>query len=402
MLLTMKDQRKIEVIQAVMDRRVTVEEGGRVLDRSVRTIFRMLQRLRAQGLKGLLHRSRGRGSPRRIPEKIRQRVVTLAKGEYAGINDTHLKEILEREEGIVMGRETLRGFLRTAKIPPKQKRRLRKYRSRRERKEAFGMMLQLDASIHDWLEGRGPWLSLVGGIDDATNHVWAHFEESETTWAYLNLMEGVFSSQGLPLALYSDRHTIFHSPKEPTIVEQINNIRPLTQFGRAMEELGIQVIKAWSPQAKGRIERLWRTFQDRLAVELRLSDVRTKEEANLFLKKFLPEFNRRFSVPAKQKGSFFRKAPASSKLDRILCLKETRVVNKDHTISFDGLVLQIPPSARWRSITGQKVQVLQLKDGCVEIVYKNLMVARFRAEAISRLVNQHKPERSRSQLKNAA
>src|SRR3989338_5409662 len=292
MLLTMKDQRKREVIEAVMDRRVSVEEGSRVLDRSVRTIFRMLRQLREKGLEGLIHGSRGIKSPRRIPEKIRQRIVALAKGDYADINDTHLKEILKREEGIVIGRETLRGLLRGAKLPPKQKRKTRKYRSRRERKEAFGMMLQLDASRHDWLEGRGPWLLLVGGIDDATNQVWAHFEEAETTWAYLNLMEGVFLSQGLPISLYSDRHSIFHVLKEPTIIEQINNQRPLTQFGRAMEELGIRILKAWSPQAKGRIERLWRTFQDRLAVELRLSGVRTREEANLFLKRFLPEFNR--------------------------------------------------------------------------------------------------------------
>lgn len=400
MLLTMKDQRKIEVIQAVMDGRVTVEEGGRVLDRSVRTVFRQLKRLREEGLQGLIHGSRGRKSPRRIPEKIRQRIVALAKGDCADINDTHLKEILKREEGIVIGRETLRGLLRGAQLPPKQKRKRRTYRGRRERKEAFGMMLQLDASLHDWLEGRGPWLSLAGGIDDATNQVWAHFEEVETTWAYFNLMEGIFSSQGLPMSLYSDRHSIFHVLKEPTIIEQLNNQRPLTQFGRAMEELGIRILKAWSPQAKGRIERLWRTFQDRLAVELRLAGVKTREEANLFLKRFLPEFNRRFAVSAKKKGSFFRKSPPSSKLDRILCLKETRRVNKDHTISFDGLVLQIPPSARWRSITGQQVQVLQLKDGSVEIVYKNMTVARFSPEAISRLVNQHKPERS--QLKNAA
>lgn len=400
MLLTMKDQRKIEVIEAVMDRRVSVEEGSRVLDRSVRTIFRQLKCLREKGLQGLIHGSRGRKSPRRIPEKIRQRIVTLARGDYADINDTHLKEILKREEGIVIGRETLRGLLRGAKLPPKQKRKTRKYRSRRERKETFGMMLQLDASLHDWLEGRGPWLSLVGGIDDATNQVWAHFEEAETTWAYFNLMEGIFLSQGLPMSLYSDRHSIFHVLKEPTIIEQLNNQRPLTQFGRAMEELGIRILKAWSPQAKGRIERLWRTFQDRLAVELRLAGVKTKEEANLFLERFLPEFNRRFSVSAKKKGSFFRKSPASSKLDRILCLKETRRVNKDHTISFEGLVLQIPPSSRWRSITGQQVQVLQLKDGAVEIVYKNMTVATFSPEAISRLVNQHKPERN--QFKNAA
>jgi len=400
MLLTMKEKNRIEVVQGVMDGRILVGEAGMVLDRSVRQIYRMLGRLREAGLSGLVHGNKGRRSPRRIEESIRKRIVALARGRLSDINDTHLSEILLREEKIGVSRPTLRRILRGAGVPAKLKRRSRKYRSRRERKESPGMMLQLDASPHDWLEGRGPWLSLVGGIDDASSNVWAHFEEAETTWAYFNLMEGVFSSRGLPMSLYSDRHSIFHVLKEPTIIEQLDNQKPLTQFGRAMEELGIKVIKAWSPQAKGRIERLWRTFQDRLVVELRMAGIKTKEEANLFLKQFLPKFNRRFSVTPKKGGSFFRKPPASSKLDRILCLKETRRVNKDHTISFEGLVLQIPPSSRWRSITGQKVQVLQLKDGSIEIVYKNLTVARFRPEAISRLVAQHGPERS--QLKNAA
>lgn len=400
MILTMKEQRKIEVIEAVMDGRISVEEGSRVLTRSIRTIFRMLKRLRENGFKGLIHGSRGRENPRRISEKIRQRVVALAKGQYTNVNDTQLREFLQEREGIVMGRETLRGFLREAKVPPKGKRRPPKYRSRRERKEGFGMMLQIDGSPHDWLEGRGPWLTLVGGIDDATSHAWAHFGETETTWAYFNLMEGIFSSHGLPASLYSDRHKIFHVLKDPTIIEQLNNQRPLTQFGRAMDELGIRVLKAWSPQAKGRIERLWRTFQDRLVVELRLAGAKTKEEANQVLKGFLLTYNHRYTVEAKKTGSFFRKPPPPSKLNQILCLKETRIVNKDHTISFEGLVLQIPPSSRWRSITGQKVHVLQLKDGGVEILYKNLAIARFGIDAISKLLNQHKPERN--QLKNAA
>lgn len=396
----MKDERKIEVIEGVMDRRITVEEGGRVLNRSVRTIFRMVSRLREMGIRGVIHGNRGRKSPRRIPDVVRQKIVTLARGKYADINDTHLQEILKREKHVCLSREMLRRILRAEEIGPKRKRRSPKYRRRRERKEAFGMMLQIDASHHDWLQGRGPWLTLVGTVDDATGHIWACFEEAETTWAYFHLMERVFSSHGLPVSLYSDRHTIFHAIKEPTILEQLNNTTPLTQFGRAMDQLGIRIIKAWSPQAKGRIERLWETFQDRLVVELRLAGIKTKEEANEVLKKFLPEYNRKFSVRARKRESFFRIPPPPSKLDRILCLKETRVVNKDHTVSFEGLVLQIPPSRKWASIAKQKVNILQLKDGGVEIIYKNQIVARFSKEAMTRLVANHQPQRS--QLKYAA
>ncbi len=400
MLLTMKEKNKIEVVQGVMGGRILVSEAGRVLDRSVRQIYRMLGRLREMGLAGLVHGNKGRRSPRRIGETIRKKIVALARGGLSNINDTHLSEILLREEKIRISRQALRRLLREAEIPAKLKRRSPKHRSRRERKEAFGMMLQIDGSPHDWLEGRGPRLTLVGAKDDAVSFVWAHFEEAETTWGYMDLMRDVFTSKGLPLSLYSDRHTIFHSPKEPTIVEQINNVRPLTQFGRAMEEMGITIIKAWSAPAKGRIENQWKTFQDRLVVELRLAGARTREEANRVLEWFLKDYNRRFCVTARKQEPVFRRPPPPSQIDRILCLKETRTVAKDHTISFEGLVLQIPPSRKFHSIARQKVQVLQLKDGSVEIVYKQQIVARFRPEAVKRLVEKYKDEKT--QLKKAA
>ena len=400
MTLTMKEQNKIEVIQGVMDGRIKVEEGGRVLNRSVRQIFRMLKRLREKGLEGLQHGNKGKKSPRKIKEEIRKKIIALAKGNLRDINDTHLSEILLREEKIRISRQALRRMLREEGIQAKRKRRHPKHRSRRERKEAFGMMLQIDGSPHDWLEGRGPRLTLIGAKDDATSFVWARFEKTETTWGYMDLMKEIFISKGLPLSLYSDRHTIFHSPKEPTIVEQINNIRPLTQFGRAMEEVGVTIIKAWSAPAKGRIENQWGTFQDRLVVEMRLAGIKTQEEANRFLEPFLKAYNQQFCVIPKKQESAFRQSPPPSQLDRILCLKETRKVNKDHTISFEGLVLQIPPSKKFYSIAKQKVKVLQLKDGSVEIVYKQQMVARFCPEAIQRLVEKNNNETS--QLKKAA
>lgn len=400
MLLTMEDKNKIEAVQLVMDGKIEVNEAGRVLNRSVRQIYRMLKKLRVKGLEGLVHGNKGKKSFRKVKKAIRRKIVALVRGKFSDINDTHLKEILLREEKISIGRETLRTMLREEEIAPKLKRRNPTHRSRRERKEAFGMMLQIDGSPHNWLEKRGPRLTLIGAKDDATSFVWARFEEAETTWGYMHLMRDVFLSNGLPLSLYSDRHTIFHSPKEPTIIEQINNIRPLTQFGRAMKEVGITIIKAWSAPAKGRIENQWKTFQDRLVVEMRLKGIKTCEEANHFLESFLKAYNQRFCVTPKKQEAVFRASPSSSQLDRILCLKETRTVGKDHTISFEGLVLQIPPSKKYYSIARQKVLVLQLKDGSVEIVYKKLTVARFRPEAIQKLVEKNNHEKS--QLKKAA
>ena len=401
MLLTMREKNKIEVIQRVMDGRMLIDEAGRVLNRSVRQVYRMLKRLREKGLEGLIHGNKGRKSSRKIKKAIRKKIVDLAQGKFKDINDTQLLEILVKEEKIQMCRESLRRILRQGGVPPKKKRRRSKYRSRRERKEAFGMMLQIDGSSHDWLEGRGSWLTLVGAMDDATGYVWAHFEEAETTWAYFNLMRGVLTSHGLPLSLYSDRHSIFHTLREPTIIEQLRNARPFTQFGRAMEEMGVSILKAYSPQAKGRIERLWGTLQDRLVVALRLAKAKTLEEANRVLEKFLKDFNRRFTVPPQQLEAVFRKPPSPPRMDRILCLKEERRVNKDHTVSFEGLILQIPPSKKFHSLAKQKVEILQLKDGSVEIVYKQQTVARFSPEAVTRMIQTFKIRKSELKKKAA-
>jgi hypothetical protein len=182
------------------------------------------------------------------------------------------------------------------------------------------------------------------------------------------------------LSLYTDRHTILHSPKEPTVLEQLAGSRSLTQFGRACQELGIEMIKAYSPQAKGcdpcegRIERLWGTFQDRLVVEMRLAGIQTREEANIFLKQFLARYNTQFTVKPRERESVFREKPSRLEMERILCLKETRTVKQDHTISFEGLTLQIPRSSKWASIAGQKVTVMQPQNGSLAVGYKQQRV----------------------------
>jgi transposase len=383
----MRETNRLRVLQGYMDGKILLEEAARILRRSLRSVYRMLAKVREKGPEGVLHGNRNKVSPRRVPEAVRKKVIQLAMGKYRDINDTHLCEILRKAEGIVVGRETLRGILRKEEIPSKRKVKRRKYRSRRERKEAFGMMLQLDASPHDWLQGRGPWVTLVGAKDDATGYVWAHFEEAETTWGYLDLMREVISTHGVPLSLYADRHSIFHTTREPTIIEQLKDVVPLTQFGRAMEELGITVMKAWTPQAKGRIERQWGVFQDRLVVELRLAGATTLEQAREVLKRFLKDYNRRFCCLPKQAAAVFRKAPPKTLLHNILCLKETRMVKKDHTVSFDGFVLQIPFCRKYPCIADRQIDVRQYRDGHLEIGYRGSIVARFSSEAIRRLLN---------------
>ncbi len=382
----MREKTRIEAVQAVMDGRLTVAQAATALSLSGRQVYRALAAAREQGLTGSVHGNRGRTPWNKSDEALWARVLRLVRKHYTEVNDQHLCELLEREHSIRVHPEALRRRLRGAGLPPKRKRRARKFRQRRERKAAAGMLLQVDASRHDWLQGRGSHLTLVGAKDDATGEVWAQFCEAETCWAYLGLMRTIFLTAGVPLALYSDRHTIFHSPREPTIIEQLANQRPLTQFGRAMEGLGVSIIKAYSPQAKGRIERQWGVFQDRLVVELRLAGARTLAEANRVLDGFLPGYNRRFSVAPREQTAVWRKPPPARQLDRILCLKEWRVVGRDHVVSFDGLALQIGSGRKFFSLARQRVEVLQLRDGSVEVHHDRQAVARFTAPAIARLI----------------
>lgn len=389
----MKDQQRVEAMQALMDARLTVAQAAQVLGRSERQVWRLLARAREDGLPGLLHGNRGREPVNRSSERLWQRVLKLAGEKYQGVNDRHLQELLAREHSITVCRESLRKRLRAGGIAPKRSRRQRKYRARRERRAASGMLLQIDASPHDWLEGRGPRLTLVGVIDDATSRAWVRFAEAETTWAYLGLMREVALSAGLPLALYSDRHDIFHARREPTIVEQLTNSRPLTQFGRAMEELGIHISKAYSPQAKGRVERLWGVLQDRLVAELRLAGAATLGQANALLDRYLPGHNRRFTVPPREQSGVWRAAPDARTLDRLLCLKGQRVVGRDHVVSFEGLALQVPRSRKFFSLAGRRVDVLQLRDHSIEVHHGGETVARFSREQVKALAKKRSREK---------
>ena len=399
MLLTMKDQQRIEVMQALMGGRLSAAQAAQVLGRSERQVWRLLGYAREDGLAGLLHGNRGREPANKSDERLWQRVLKLVGEKYRGVNDRHLQELLAREHGLTVCRESLRKRLRAAGLEPKRSRRQRKYRCRRERRAAAGMLLQIDASPHDWLEGRGSYLTLVGAIDDATNRAWVRFSEAETTWAYLGLMREVALSAGLPLALYSDRHDIFHARREPSIIEQLQNQRPLTQFGRAMAELGVTISKAYSPQAKGRIERLWGVLQDRLVVELRLAGAATLPEANRLLDRYLPSHNRRFGVAPREQAAVWRPAPDARRLDRILCLKEPRVVGRDHVVSFEGLALQVPPSRKFFSLAGQRVDVLQLRDQSIEVHHGGQAVARFSREQVKALAKRRSRAKSQREAR---
>ena len=301
--LNRKEQNRLVVMNQIEGRKLTVDKAAPLLALSARHVWRMLTAYRKEGASALAHGNRGR-KLNTIEEDLRQQVVGLAEDKYYGFNQQHFTEKLADKEGISLSRSTVRRILLARGIRSPQKRRAPKHRSRRERYPQEGQLLQTDGSPHDWLEGRGPELCLIGAIDDATNDIpYAHFQEHEDTKGYMLMLKDIILKRGIPLALYHDRHSIFevNPVKEPSLEEQLAGTKPLTQIGRLLHELGINSIAANSPEAKGRIERLWKTFQDRLTSELRLGGANTREAANQILKSFLPEYNQRFRVaPGKQ------------------------------------------------------------------------------------------------------
>jgi len=291
LMLNTKEQTRLQILNAVLEGRWSIQEAAEVLVVSERHAWRILAAYRKEGAAALAHGNRGRLSLKATSASIRQQMVAMAHGRYSGANHTHLTELLADREGIVLSRSTVRRLLTEEGLSSPRYRRPPRHRCRRQRMPQEGMLLQLDGSHHDWLEGRRPVFTLLLSVDDATGMVpYALFREQEDTRGYFLLLQGIIQRQGIPLALYSDRHSVFrHSSRKHE--EQLISKRQTTQFGRALRELGIQAIFAKSPQAKGRVERLAGTFQDRLVTELRLAGANSLEEANEVLWEFLPRFN---------------------------------------------------------------------------------------------------------------
>jgi len=376
--LTMRDEKRLDIIERVLRGELTMEEAGRVLGMSQRQCYRIKARVKEVGIKGVVHGNRGRPSKRKLKDSTVKRVVALARGKYQGFNDHHLTEKLKEQESISLSREKVRCILRAEGIGSPNKRRGLKHRSRRERRASEGMMLQVDGSPHDWLEGRGPRLCLIGAIDDATGKVLgALFVGAESSWGYFHLLSAIFKSYGLPQSIYSDRHSIFRTDREPTLDEQLINHKPLTEVGRGLEQLSVTLILAHSPQAKGRIERLWNTFQDRLVSELRLAKAKTLAQAQVVLERYLPEHNRKFAKPAR--GEPVWRKVSAQQIERALCFKQQRTVAKDNTISFEGTVFQIPKTSPYRSYANRRVDIEVRLDGAIEIFYHNDKIASFDA-----------------------
>ena len=368
--LNQKEQRRLMVLNYVERGAMRGGEAAVLLGISLRHTRRLLAAYRKEGAAALAHGNRGRKPPNALDGEVVKRVIELAGSKYAGFNTQHFTEALSEREGIKLSRSTIRRKLIEAQVSRPRKRRPPRHRSRRERYPQRGMLVQIDGSHHDWLEGRGPRMTLVGAIDDATGEVlYALFREQEDTEGYFHLMEGVVSHYGVPLAVYHDGHTIFEPPdgQGQTLEEQLAAKKHLTQFGRLLDELGITSIRARSPQARGRIERLWGTFQDRLASELRLAAASNISQANGVLWKYLSAHNRKFAVPPARPESSFRAPDPDWKA--MFCLKYQRTVGLDNVVRFGRYRLQVLPNGRY-SYARAKIEVREAFDSSLSVYYQ--------------------------------
>ena len=324
-----KEQTRLKILNSLLAEHMTLDQAAALMGVSPRHTRRILADYRENGAASLAHGHRGRRPANAIPEAIRSRVVRLARTVYEGANHTHLSELLSEREGLDMGRTTLRRILVNAGLSSPRRRRPPKHRVRRQRMPREGMLIQLDGSYHRWLGEDGPQFTILFAVDDATGCVaGALFCDHENTSSYFLLMQGLIRRRGIPLALYTDRHAALKHRLE------YQPAGTTTQFGRATEELGTQLIFALSPQAKGRVERTAGTFQDRLITELRLAGATTVAQAKAVLRQFLPRFNRRFGVPAQCAESAFRPVEPCPRLGQVLCFKHRRRVARDNTVKY--------------------------------------------------------------------
>lgn len=375
--VSQRELHRLHVVRLTIEGRESVGRGAKLLGISPRQMKRLRRKMRERGDRGLAHGNRGKPARNKIASEKIKKVIALARGRYQGLNDTHLTEKLKEKEEINLSRPTVRGILRQAGIAAVKKRGVKRHYKRRERKAQAGALVLWDGSPHRWFgEKPGEW-SLMAVIDDATGALLCGvFALQEDAQSYLICLKQMLLEKGIPLAIYMDRHGIFRRNDDHwTVEEQLAGEQTPTQVGQALKALGIEPIFALSPQAKGRVERLFNTLQDRLVQELRLAGISTPEPATAFLNgSFKADFNARFAKPAKQSEAAWRPVPKGLDLDRICSFLYQATVGNDNAVRLGGIILDIPAGPRRRGYAKARVEVRQLLDGRWRVYYKNQLL----------------------------
>jgi len=363
LVMRQSELKRLELIKKAIAKQVTQLEVSKFLGLSIRQVKRIVKKVKLYGDKGIIHKLRGKASYRRISNVIKAKVLRLYARDYKDFGATLASEKLLKINNISLSRETLRKWLR-AEGYKAGKRRERKHRSRRERREYYGQMVQMDGSHHDWLEGRGPWLVLMGYIDDATNRIHGRFYEYEGTIPAMDSFKRYCLKYGIPQSVYLDCHSTYKaSARDTWYHDNYGKGTGLSEFERALKELKVEVIHAYSPQAKGRVERLFRTLQDRLVKELRLNNAKNIEQANQVLDGYIIEHNRRYLVEPARNANLHRRSPSAYELDNMLCKKQEHPLRKDFTVVHDKKLYQIN---EWTSVN--RIEVREHVDGSMRMM----------------------------------
>jgi transposase len=376
--MSSRELEHVEVMGRVDSGDLKLKHAAEMLELSYRQVKRLWRRYRKKGPEGLKHGHAGGCSNRGKPKKLRRRVLQLIRKKYSGSEESRFgptlaAEHLAEEDGIVVDHETLRRWMLEEGLWSRQRKR-KKHHQRRDRKAHFGELVQLDGSFHDWLEGRGPRGCLMDMVDDATGRTVARLGKEETIWAAVGVLQAWLEQYGVPRALYTDWKNVYK--RKATPAEQLRGQVPLTQFGRMCQKLGIKIIAASTPQAKGRVERGHGTHQDRLIKKLRRQGISSHEAVNQYLKeKYLAEHNKRFAREAAEPEDYHRRKPPAWELRQIFRLETQRTIGNDWVIRHHGRYLQLRPGQRYRGSTKSKALVCEWEDGSMAIYHKGEKMA---------------------------
>jgi transposase len=376
--MSQKDRQRYHLLKMVIGGKVTLKEASRVMGVSCRQAKRLKKKLNTLGAKGLVHGNRGRPSPRALNDELATRIIELSRTTYSGFNDTHCTEKLIEIEGITVSRDTVRRLRRANGIQPKRKRRPKRHFKRRDRKPQEGMMVLWDGSPHRWFGKDTTACCLMAAIDDATSGLCdAFFLPSECSFGYLKLLQRMVTTYGIPLSIYQDRHGSLHRNDDHwSLEEQLAGEQDPTQVGAALKALGITPIFALTPQAKGRIERLFGVLQDRLIAEMGLTGITDMEAGNRFLKEqFIADYNQRFAVKAEGSQKAWRRLPSGLDSNRAISFRYQAVVGNDNAVRLGGMVIDIPEGPQRRGYAKATVEVRQLLDGSWRVYYQDTLIA---------------------------
>jgi hypothetical protein len=368
--MSKRELERVEVLARVRSKQLRLVDAGRLMRVCYRQAKRLWKRYREEGAAGLQHRSAGQASHHAHELKFQRKVLQLIREKYGGrvgerFGPTLAAEHLAAEDGLQVNAETLRRWMLAEGLWSRERKR-RRHRRRRERKEHFGEMVQMDGSFHAWLEERGPQGCLIDMVDDASNTTWAQLGEQETIWAVADALRAWIERYGVPLALYVDWKNLYKRPANAG--ERLRGEEPVTQFGRMCAKLGIELIAANSPQAKGRVERQHGTHQDRLVKKLRRRGIHSHEAANIYLEReYLPEHNQRFARAAARPEDYHRGVPRVAELDRIFRLESERTVSDDWVVRYDNRFFQLEAQSGHIVPARSKVWVCEGRYGRITI-----------------------------------